>query len=348
MKRKETMSNVTTVGLDIAKNTFPLVQLDESGEIMMRRKLRRAQLEKAIRELPGCVLAMEACGSAHFWRRKFEAMGDTVKLLPPQHVKGYLRGQKNDFNDARAIAESSIHAAIRPVALKTIEQQDEQAQHRIRSLLIRDRVALGNHIRSFLYERGIVLRMGISVIKNEVPGLLEDAENDLTDISRELLARLYQQFERFTADIRWFTQRIEKQTKEDDVANRLMDIPGIGVIGASALKGWMGDGHQFQKGRDASAALGIVPRQDSTGGKEKLLGITKKGDPYVRALVVHGARSVVARSKNRTDPLSQWINQIRERRGYNKAVIALANKLVRMAWVIIARGEHYQPRTAAA
>jgi transposase len=232
------------------------------------------------------------------------------------------------------------------VAIKTIEQQDEQAQHRMRSLLIRDRVALSNHIRSFLYERGIILNLGIAVIKNKVPDLLEDAENDLTDISRALLARLYQQFERLTEDIQWFTKRIEKHAMADEVATRLMAMPGIGVIVSSALKGWMGDGQQFKKGRHASAALGIIPRQNTTGGKEKLLGITKKGDPYVRALVVHGARSVVARSADKTDPLSQWINQIKERRGYNKAVVALANKLVRIAWVIIAKGEHYQPKTA--
>jgi transposase len=348
MKRKETMNNFTTVGLDISKRTFHLVQLDESNKVVMRRKLRRSQLEAAIRKLPHCVLAMEACGSAHYWGRMFESMGHAVRLLPPQHVKGYLRGQKNDFNDALAIAEACIHAAIRPVAIKTVEQQDEQAQHRMRSLLIRDRVALSNHIRSFLYERGIVLPMGISVIKNQVPELLEDAENDLNDTSRELLARLYQQFEQLTADIKWFTRRIEEQAITDETATRLMELPGIGLIVSSALKGWMGDGQQFRKGRDASAALGIVPRQNSTGGKEKLLGITKKGDPYVRALVVHGARAVVARSENKTDPLSQWINQIKERRGYNKAVVALANKLVRMAWVIIARGEHYQPGTATA
>ena len=180
-----------------------------------------------------------------------------------------------------------------------------------------------------------------------MPDLLEDAEIDLTDTARALLARLYQQFERFTEDIQWFTKRIEERTKADEVATRLMAMPGIGLIVSSALKGWMGDGQQFKKGRDASAALGIVPRQNTTGGKEKLLGITKKGDPYVRALVVHGARSVVARSASKTDPLSQWINQIKERRGYDKAVVALANKLVRMAWVIIAKGEHYQPKTAA-
>lgn len=341
------MSNITTVGLDISKRTFHQVQLDETNKVVMRKKLRRSQLEANISKLPCCVLAMEACGSAHYWARKFESMGHTVKLLPPQHVKGYLRGQKNDFNDALAIAEASIHAAIRPVAIKTIEQQDQQAQHRMRSLLIRDRVALSNHMRSFLYERGIILTLGIAVIKNKVPDLLEDAENDLTDTSRALLGRLYLQFGRLTEDIQWFTKRIEEQTMQDEVAIRLMAMPGIGLIVSSALTGWMGNGHQFKKGRDASAALGMVPRQDTTGGKVKLLGITKKGDPYVRALVVHGARAVVARSASKTDPLSQWINQIKERRGYNKAVVALANKLVRMAWVIIAKGEHYQPKTAA-
>lgn len=341
------MSNITTVGLDISKRIFHLVQLDDENKVLMRKKLRRSQLKAAIRKLPCCVLAMEACGSAHYWAREFEAMGHTVKLLPPQHVKGYLRGQKNDFNDALAIAEACKHGAIRPVAIKTIEQQDAQARHRMRSLLIRDRVALGNHIRSFLYERGMVIRLGITVITNQVPEILEDADNDLTTTARALLNRLYRQFEWLTEDISWFTKLIETQTKEDEVAIRLMALPGVGPIVSSALKGWMGDGQQFAKGRDASAALGVVPRQNSTGGKVKLLGITKKGDPYVRALVIHGARSVVARAKDKNDPLSHWINQIKERRGYNKAVVALANKLVRIAWVIIAKDEVYRPATVS-
>ncbi len=342
------MNNATTIGLDISKRVFHLVQLDESNNIMMRKKLRRSQLEPFFSELPICILAMESCGSAHYWARKFIAMGHTVKLLPPQHVKGYLRGQKNDFNDALAIAEATVHAAIRPVGIKTLEQQDEQAQHRMRSLIIRDRVALSNHIRSFLYERGIVLILGISVIEKQVPSLLEDAENDLSDNGRELLARLYQQFERLSEDVQWFTKRIEAQAKQDEISVRLTAIPGIGPIVSSALKGWMGDGQHFKKGRDASAALGLVPRQHSTGGIDKLLGITKKGDSYVRALVVHGARSVVVRSANTSDSLSLWVNRIKERRGYNKAVIALANKMVRIAWVVIARGEDYQPKIVVA
>jgi transposase len=338
------MDNLTTIGLDISKQAFHAVRLDETNTVDLRRKFRRAQLGAFFEKLDGCTVVMEACGSAHYWARKFEAMGHVVKLLPAQHVKGYLRGQKNDFNDALAIAEASIHGSIRPVMIKTVEQQDEQARHRMRSLLIRDRVALSNHIRSFLYERGIVFALGISNIDKQVPGILEDAENGLTETSRELLDRLYRQFKVLSDEVRWFTQTIEKRAKEDEVTTRLMELPGVGPIVSSALKSWMGDGKQFKKGRDASAALGVVPRQNSTGGKIRLLGITKKGDTYVRSLVIHGARAALMRAANKNDPLSLWVNRIKERRGYNKATVALANKLIRMAWVIVARGEHYRPQ----
>ena len=172
--------------------------------------------------------------------------------------------------------------------------------------------------------------------------ILEDAENGLTELARELLQRLCRQFEELGDEIQWFTRSIEKQVKEDDVCRRLMELPGFGPIVTSAFKSWIGDGQQFKKGRDASAALGVVPRQNSTGGKDTLLGITKRGDKYVRSLVIHGARSVVSRADKKTDPLSQWINELVARRGFNKTVVALANKLVRIGWVIVAREESYQ------
>ena len=338
------MNKCTTVGLDIAKSVFHALGVDDDNEQQFRRKIRRAQMSNFFSKLEPCLIILEACGSANYWARLFQQMGHEVKLLPPQHVKAYLRGQKNDFNDALALIEAHSHGRIRSVAIKSQAAQDEQSRHRMRSLLIKDRVASGNHIRSFLYERGIVIRQGITVIREQIPLILADADNDLTDMSRELLQRLYQDFERLSEEIEWFTQAIEKQVSTDDVCRRLMDLPGFGPIVSSAYKSWVGDGQQFKKGRDASAALGVVPRQYSTGGKDTLLGITKRGDPYVRSLVIHGARSVVSRASTKSDPLSQWINKLKEKRGYNKATVALANKLIRIAWVIVAKGETYQPQ----
>ena len=338
------MSKLTMIGLDIAKNMFHALGVDTNNETSLRRKLRRSQVEGFFHKQPPCLIVMEACGSAYYWARRFQTMGHEVKLLPPQHVKGYLRGQKNDFNDALALVEAQLHGKLRPVAIKTAEQQDEQARHRMRSLLIKERSAQANHIRSFLYERGIILRLGVSVVNTQVPLILEDAQNDLTPVGRELLEQLYQHFERLSDKIQWFTRAIEKQVKEDEVGARLLEIPGFGPIVTSAFKSWMGAGRQFRRGRDASAALGVVPRQHSTGGKDRLLGITKRGDPYVRSLVIHGARSVVSRASKKNDPLSQWVNSLVARRGYNKATVALANKMIRIAWVMVARGESYQPQ----
>lgn len=338
------MSKLTMIGLDIAKNMFHALGVDTNNETSLRRKLRRSQVEGFFRKQPPCLIVMEACGSAYYWARKFQTMGHEVKLLPPQHVKGYLRGQKNDFNDALALVEAQLHGKLRPVAIKTAQQQDEQSRHRMRSLLIKERSAQANHIRSFLYERGIIIRLGVSVVNTQVPLILEDAQNDLTPVGRELLEQLYQHFERLSDKIQWFTRAIEKQVKEDEVGARLLEIPGFGPIVTSAFKSWIGAGRQFRRGRDASAALGVVPRQHSTGGKDRLLGITKRGDPYVRSLVIHGARSVVSRASKKNDPLSQWVNSLVARRGYNKATVALANKMIRIAWVMVARGESYQPQ----
>jgi transposase len=337
---------LTTIGLDIAKNVFHLVELDEHGKQTHRKKLRRSQIKEFFVQHPVCVIAMEGCAGCHYWAREFKAMGHEVKLLPPQHVKGYLRGQKNDYNDARAIAEACQHGYVRAVAIKGIEQQDEQAFHRARKQLVGEQTRLANQIRGLLGEYGIVFAQGVSRIRREIPFLLEDAENGLSQRFRDLLHRQYQRFIAMDEELAVYDLQLRVQVKEDDVCRRLAELPGFGPVVSSAYKSWLGDGKQFRRGRDASAALGVVPRQHSTGGKEVLLGITKRGDSYVRSLVIHGARSVVIQAGKKTDPLSQWINRLVATRGFNKAVVALANKLIRMAWVIVARGESYRPQQA--
>lgn len=340
--------NHTIIGLDVAKHIFHLVEINHMGKRVRRKTLRRPQMLAFFANLDQRTIAMEACSSAHYWARELMALGHRVQLLPAQHVKPYLRGQKNDYNDAQAIAEAAHHGVIRPVAVKTVEQHDVQALHRIRRQLVKEKTAMANQLRGLLSEYGICIRQGVGHIRRAIPLILEDADNGLTSSFRAMLDRQYQRLIALDEDIAWYQQQLEETAKRSAVCQRLMEVPGMGVINSSALLCWMGDGQQFNKGRDASAALGVVPRQHSSGGKPVLLGITKRGDAEVRTLVIHGARSVVIRAKGKTDALSQWVNRLVEKRGINKATVALANKLIRIAWVIVARGERYRPTQAIA
>lgn len=338
------MNKITILGIDLAKNVFYLIGLNRSGNRELRNRLCRNQLLKFIKDLKGCQIAMEACASAHYWAREFEKLGHKVVLLPPQHVKGYLRGQKNDYNDALAIAEACQHGAIRPVRVKTVEQQDEQVFHRIRRQMIGERTRLTNQTRGLLSEYGVVLPLGEAAFRRQLPELLEAEDGRLSWQFRELLRRQYERLQALNVELDWYEQQLKRQAKKDPVCLRLNQIPAFGPVVSSAVKSWLGDGKQFRRGRDAGAALGLVPRQHSSGGKQNLLGITKRGDKYVRTQLIHGSRSVVIAAKKKDDPLSRWINALVARRGFNKAVVALANKLIRIAWAVVARGESYQPR----
>lgn len=340
--------NHTLIGLDLAKSVFHAVKLDRHGKLTWRKKLSRAQLKRHFANRQSTRIAMEACASAHYWARLFEDLGHTVLLLPPRHVKAYLRGQKNDYNDAQAIAEAAYHGALRPVPVKSVIQQDEQAFHRMRSQCVGERTRLVNQIRGLLAEYGLVIPQGTTALRKALPRILADAENGLTPRFRELLERQYRRLVALDEELEWFQEQLRQQGQQDEVCQRLQEIPGFGPVVSSAVKCWMGDGQQFRRGRDASAALGIVPRQFSSGDKDRLLGITKRGDGYTRAQIINGARSVVIRAGGKSDALSRWIVRLVETRGFNKAVVALANKLIRIAWVVIARGERYQPREALA
>lgn len=338
------MNKLTTVGIDLAKYSFALAAFSPTGKELWRKHLRRRQLLSFLTKQPPCHIAMEACAGAHYWGREFRELGHTVSLLPPQYVKGYQRGQKNNPNDACAIAEASQHGKVRPVRIKTLEEQDAQLFDDLRRQLIQEQTRLINQVRALLAEYGIVIPQGVARLYNAVPELLEDGENALTPRLRLVLYRQYHRLLMLREERDWYEHQIKVQAHQDEVCCRLMEVPAIGPINSSSLKGWLGDGQQFKRGRDASAALGVVPRQYSTGDHQQLLGITKRGDRYVRSQVIHGCRSVVQHAKNKTDPLSQWINRLVATRGFNKATVALANKVVRIAWVIVARGERYQPR----
>ena len=336
------MTEITTIGLDLAKHTFHVVGCSRHGKELKRRMLKRAQMMGYFANLPKCLIGMEACASAHFWARRLEEQGHEVRLIPPQHVKAYVRGNKNDYNDARAIAEAARRPDMRFVAVKTVEQQDVQALHRLREARVVERTALCNQMRGLLAEYGIVLAQGVSAVRKRVPELLEDAENGLSDFFRPLLADCYQQLQQIDAHIEFYTQALQAHAQHHEAIQRLQTVPGFGPIVASVFHAFVGDGQGFHKGRDVSAALGLVPKQHSSGGKTVLLGISKRGDRYLRSLLVHGARSVVRFAANKDDRLSRWINKLKARRGANKTAVALANKLARIGWAILSQDSVYR------
>ena len=336
------MAKITTIGLDLAKQVFHVVCCDARGKVVRKRMLRRAQVGAYFAQLEASLVGMEACASAHHWARELGALGHEVKLLAPQYVKAFVRGNKNDYNDALAIAEAVVRPEMRGVAVKTAAQQDIQALHRLRAQCIASRTALGNQLRGLLAEHGIVLPRGIGNVRRRLPALLEDAENGLSALFRRLLAQGYQQLFELDSHIEAYTAELDRHSQQDDACRRLQTIPGYGPIVASVFHSMVGDGQAYRRGRDVSAALGLVPRQHSSGGKSVLLGISKRGDRYLRSLLVHGARAVVRQAAHKDDRLSRWINKIRAKRGYNKASVALANKLARIGWAVLAKHSVYQ------
>lgn len=336
------MDKVTTIGLDLAKTVFHVIGTDARGKTVHKKMLKRTQVLAYFAQLPSCLVGMEACASAHYWARVLCSLGHQVKLISPQHVKPYVQGNKNDYNDALAIAEAVMRPRMRFVPVKTTAQQDVQALIRLRQRCIGDRTALCNQLRGLLAEYGLVFPKGIARLRDSLPVILEDAENGLSELFRRLLAQGYQQWQELDVHIKAYDQELQRYSQQDDACRRLQTIPGFGPIVASVFYSAVGSGNGYRRGRDVSASLGLVPRQHSSGGKEVLLGISKRGDRYLRSLLAHGARSVVTRAKHKTDPLSTWINRLVATRGFNKTVVALANKMARMGWAILANKTQYQ------
>ena len=336
------MGKITTVGVDLAKQVFHVVCCDARGEVVQKRMLKRAQVLRYFAQLEPAVVGLEACASAHYWGRALRDLGHEVRLLPAQHVKAYVRGNKNDYNDALAIAEAVVRPQLRAVAIKTVEQQDIQALHRLRAQCVASRTALSNQLRGLLGEYGVVVPRGVANVRRRLPALLEDAENGLSVFFRGLLAQGYQQLRELDDHIEAYTQALIRHSQQDAACRRLQTIPGFGPIVASVFHAMVGDGHGYRRGRDVSAALGLVPRQHSSGGKSVLLGISKRGDRYLRSLLVHGARAVVRQAERKDDRLSRWVQRVKAQRGHNKAVVALANKLARIGWAVLAQRGVYQ------
>ncbi len=341
--------NITRVGVDIAKSVFHVHGVDRHDQVQWRGKYSRAKwLNAIVKRVPaGAEIGMEACASSHHWARELQARGYRVKLIAAQFVKPYVKSHKNDRVDAEAICEAMARPHMRFVAIKSVAQQDIQAAHRIREELIRQRTAKANQIRGLVGEYGLVAPAGIGQLRAALPRWLEETENGLTDAFRVLLAGLAEDLRHLDDRITTVTAGIERQAKADPVAKRLLALQGVGPLTASALAGALGDGQAFRRGRDFAASLGLTPHQHSTGGKNRLLGISKRGDGYLRKLLVHGARSALRHVGSKEDDLSHWLRHLAERKHANVAVVALANKTARIAWAVTRHETSYEASLAA-
>ena len=333
--------NIKTLGIDIAKNIFHIHGVDNMGKKVISKAIKRNKLLEFINQLPICLIGMEACGGANYWGQKFTAMGHKVKLIAPQFVKPYVKSNKNDKVDAEAICEAITRPNMRFVAIKSKEQQDILSIHRARSMLVRERTSQSNQVRGLLHEYGITMPLSISSAMSELPQILGDDNNGLSSCARELFYDLYAELRNKDFKIKEYDKKIDIICESNFICKLLCKLAGIGPLTATAMVGLIGDPKVFKNGRELSAYLGLVPRQHSTGGKTRLLGISKRGDRYVRCLLIHGARSVLFRSKNLPARKAKWLKDLVSRRDFNKAVVALANKNARTVWAIMTKSDNF-------
>lgn len=337
---------VTTLGIDLAKSIFRLHGVDARGAVVLRKQLTRKQVLPFLARLEPCLVGMEACAGAHYWAREIAKLGHAARLMSPHFVKPYRKSQKNDGNDAEAICEAAGRRSMRFVPVKSGSQQDVQALHRIRFQLIKWRTALANEIRGLLGEYGIVVARGIAPLRRELPCLLDDGAIQLSGLFREMLGELAERLKHLDERIHEYDLKVERVFGQDERCQRLAKVEGVGPLGATALVAAVGNAHEFKNGRELSAWLGLVPRQNSSGGRNVLLGISKRGDRYLRTLLIHGARSAVRAIERRKDPWSVSIGRLKARRGPNVAAVALANRNARVLWALLKRGEDYRTRAA--
>jgi transposase len=339
------MNKLSRVGIDLAKNIFQLHGVDRHGKAVWRRRLTRDKWLKVLlgKVEPGCEIGMEACAGAHHWARQLQAKGFTVRLIAPQFVKPYVKSNKNDANDAEAVCEAMSRPSMRFVAIKTVGQQDIQAIHRVRSELIGQRTSKANQLRGLVAEYGLVAPQQLARLRAAVPVWLEDAENGLTSRFRELLNGLWNDLKTLDRRVAELDREIDLIAQSDPVAKRLQQLRGVGPMVATALVATVGNAEQFASGRQMAASLGLTPKQHSSGGKDRLLGISKRGDAHLRSILIHGARSVIRTAKLKDDRLSQWVTSLAERRHPNVAAVALANKTARIACAMLRHGTDYEP-----
>jgi transposase len=334
--------HIASIGIDLGKTTFHLVAVGEHGKVVVRKKFSRKQLVAYTANLQSSLIGIEACSGAHFIGAALRSQGHEVRLMPAQFVRPYVKSNKNDFIDAEAIAEAVTRENMRFVPIKTDDQLDLQALHRVRDRLVHRRTAVINQIRGFLLERGITFAKGPANLRNQMSAILEDAELNISPRMRMLLACVWQEWKQLDTEIATASDEIERISNEDPVCQRLRQIPGVGPLVSTATVAAIGNGAAFRKGREFAAWLGLVPRQHSTGGKAKLYGISKRGNIYLRRMFIHGARAVLLRVKYDTGGFGHWVHQLEARAPRNKVIVAIANKLARIAWAVLFRGEDYQ------
>jgi transposase len=335
-----------TIGIDVGKNWFHLIGLDSRGVIVTRQRFNRAQLLRFMSKLPPCVVGMEASCGSHHLARELSGMGFDARLMSAKFVRPFLKGNKNDYLDAEAIAEAVQRPSMRFVPIKTIEQLDLQAIHRTRSGLISRRTGVINQIRSFLQDRGITVPQGPAVLARALPALMTAEGARLSDSIKQLIRMLREQWVSINQQVDELESELRSIVERDDACKRLASIPGIGAITASAIVAAIGDGRMFRSGRDFAAWLGLVPRQHSTGGRSTLLGISKRGNAYIRTLLVHGSRCMLRFFKDPDTAIGRWAVALKSRAHANVAAVALANKQARTAWALLTQGTFYQARPA--
>jgi len=338
------------LGIDIAKNTFQLHGADDSGKAVYKKRLSRRELAAHVANLPACTIVMEACGGANYWARVFQGSGHAVKLISPQFVKPFVKTNKNDANDALAIVEAASRPSMNFVPIKHVEQQDIQSIHRIRTRVVKNRTALINEIRGLCLEYGVVLTLGAARVKSSFCAAIADGDNELTSLSRESMQSLYEELVDVEARLKNLNTRIRQLCRQNERCQRILKVPGVGELTATAIVAAVPDPAEFRNGRHMSAWLGLVPRQSSSGDKQILLGISKRGDRYLRTLLIHGARSVLSHYKDRDSDYSRWVGRKKATLNHNKAAVALANKNARIIWSMLSSGEefNYGVQTAAA
>ena len=339
---------ITTVGIDLAKNVFQVHGINTHGKVELKKQLKRDQMAAFFGNLPACLIGIEACGSAHHWARKLQSMGHTVQLIAPQFVKPYVKTNKNDVADAEAICEAVGRPNMRFVPIKNVEQQAVLALHRVRQGFIKARTAQANQIRGLLAEFDLIIPQGIGHIATRVPELIEDATNELPGSFRLLVERLLDHLKVLDKQVIELEVRIKAWHRDSELSRKLEQIPGIGPVTASALVATIGDAKSFENGRQLAAWMGLVPKQHSTGGKSRLQGISKRGDTYLRTLLIHGARSAILAAQRKAQQADSWLTKLLQRRSPNVVAVALANKNARIIWALLAHDREFRPNYVAA
>lgn len=340
-KKEELKMKSNTYGLDIAKNIFHAFTITEDGEIV-KKKLSRKNLLKYFAKRESGLIGIEACGSSHHWARELIKLGYEVILMNAKHVKAYLKGNKNDFNDAEAIFDAVSQPNVRKVGIKTLEQQDVQLVHSLRQGLVKQRTAMINQIRGHLRERGVVIPVGINAFVKVIPEILDNQNELLSHMSIQLFRQHYESLKQVDKEIKQRDKDIEHLCKTNELSLRLSQVRGIGPKTATITAADLGKSRVYENGRQYAASLGLVPGQHSTGGKSHLLGISKRGNKYIRTLLIHGARAVLGKIGDKKDRLSCWLRDLIQRRGYNVATVALANKNARILWALATHGTTYE------